>query len=119
VVSETGLFFAAGRDATESPRAAEEQAALRRVATLVARESAPDVVLAAVAREVGQVLGADATHVGRYDADGTVVSVAQWGRYPSVPTGSCLRIESAEGQGTVLTAGLPLSTRLPREPEDR
>jgi hypothetical protein len=24
------------------------------------------------------VLGVDATHLGRYDGDGTVVSVAQW-----------------------------------------
>ena len=47
---------------------AEEQAALRRVATLVARETAPDAVFAAVAREVGEVLGVDATHLGRFDA---------------------------------------------------
>ena len=45
---------------------------------------APDAVFAAVAREVGEVLGVDATHLGRYDADGTVVSVAQWGSYPGV-----------------------------------
>ena len=41
-------------------------------------------------REVGEVLGVDATHLGRYDADGTVVSVAQWGGYASVPLGSAL-----------------------------
>jgi signal transduction histidine kinase/putative methionine-R-sulfoxide reductase with GAF domain len=65
---------------------ADEQAALRRVATLVARETAPDAVFGAVVREVGELLAADAAHLGRYDADGTVVSVAQWGAY-GVPIG--------------------------------
>src|SRR5215218_1021805 len=37
---------------------AREQAALRRVATLVAREPSPDEVFTAVAREAGLVLGA-------------------------------------------------------------
>src|SRR5947208_15191910 len=53
---------------------ADEQAALRRVATLVARETSPDAVFAAVAREVGELVAADAAHLGRYEADGTVVS---------------------------------------------
>src|SRR6185436_20356813 len=69
VVPEEGLFYAAGRDVTESRRAAEEQAALRRVATLVARETPPEAVFAAVGREVGEVLGVDATHLGRFDTD--------------------------------------------------
>src|SRR4051812_19455675 len=67
VVPDEQHFYAAGRDVTDSRRAAEEQAALRRVATLVAQQAAPDVVLAAVGREVGEVLGVDATHLGRYD----------------------------------------------------
>ena len=107
VVAEEGLFYAAGRDVTESRRATEEQAALRRVATLVARETAPDAVFAAVAREVGEVLGVDATHLGRYDADGTVVSVAQWGLYPSVPTGSRFPLEGDNVSTRVLQTGRP------------
>jgi hypothetical protein len=39
-----------------------EQAALRRVATLVARGAPPDDVLASVAREIAQVMGVHATH---------------------------------------------------------
>src|SRR5919199_2929134 len=81
VVPEAGLFYAAGRDITEARRAAEEQAALRRVATLVAQEAPPDAVFAAVAREVGELLDVDATHLGRFEPDGAVVSVAQWGPY--------------------------------------
>ena len=68
---------------SELDRVLAEQAALRRVATLVARETPPEAIFAAVAREVGDVLGVDATHLGRFDPDGTVVSLAQWGRYPA------------------------------------
>jgi PAS domain S-box-containing protein len=107
VVPNAGLFFAAGRDLTESRRAAEEQAALRRVATLVARETATDVVLAAVGREVGEMLGVDATHLGRYDGDGTVVSVAQWGRYPGVPIGARFPLEGDSVSARVLRTGRP------------
>src|SRR5689334_11357129 len=84
VVPEENVFYAAGRDVTESRRAAEEQAAMRRVATLVARETSPEEVFASVGREVGEVLGVDATHMGRYAADGSVISVAQWGVYGTI-----------------------------------
>ena len=56
---------------------ATEQAALRRVATLVARAT-PAAVFAAVAEEVGRLLGADRTFLGRYGADETVTIVAAW-----------------------------------------
>jgi PAS domain S-box-containing protein len=107
VVPEEGLFYAAGRDVTASRRAAEEQAALRRVATLVARETAPDAVLAAVGREVGEVLAVDATHVGRYDADGTVVSVAQWGSSAGVEVGARFPLEGDSVSARVLRTGRP------------
>jgi PAS domain S-box-containing protein len=107
VVPEEGLFYAAGRDVTESHRAAEEQAALRRVATLVARETAPEEVFATVGREVGEVLQVDATHIGRYEADGTVVSVAQWGRYPGVPIGARFPLEGDSVSARVLRTGRP------------
>jgi hypothetical protein len=41
-------------------------------------------VFAAVAREVAEVLDVDATHLGRFDPDGTVVSVGQWGGHANV-----------------------------------
>jgi signal transduction histidine kinase len=92
---------------TEDRRAAEEQAALRRVATLVARETPPDAVLAAVAREVGEVLGVDATHLGRFDPDGTVVSVAQWGSHAGVPIGARFTLEGDSVSARVLHSGRP------------
>ena len=57
---------------------AEEQAALRRVATLVARAAAPEEVFAAVAAQVGQLPGCDITLLNRYDPDGAVTAVGVW-----------------------------------------
>ena len=60
---------------------AGEQAALRRVATLVADGAAPGAVFAAVAAEAGNVLPeADLTMVGRYDGDGGVEVADGWSR---------------------------------------
>ena len=53
-------------------RIADEQATLRRVATLVARGVRPDVVFAAVAEEVGALLGADTAAIVRFDPDAQV-----------------------------------------------
>ena len=55
-----------------------EQAALRRVATLVARGAPPEEVFAGVAEEVGRVLGADRASLARFDPDGTATVVASW-----------------------------------------
>ena len=82
-----GMAIASAHDRRGLRRLADEQAALRRVATLVAREAPPEEVFAAVGREVGRVLGVDATHLGRFDGD-TVVSMAQWGSYEGVPIGA-------------------------------
>ncbi len=60
-------------------RIADEQAALRRVATLVARGAAPDELFAAVTGEVGRLLGAHLAGMGRYGSDDTVSVVAAWG----------------------------------------
>jgi signal transduction histidine kinase len=57
---------------------ADEQAALRRVATLVAGAAPPGEVFAAVTAEVGRVLSADFTTMSRYDAGGAITIVGQW-----------------------------------------
>jgi signal transduction histidine kinase len=101
----TAVSNAANR--AELDRVLAEQAALRRVATLVARETPPEEVFAAVAREVGEVLGVDATHLGRYDPDGTVVSVAQWGRHPGVPIDARFPLEGDSVSRRVLRGGRP------------
>ena len=63
-------------DRAHSGRLAEEQAALRRVATLVARGASPAEVFEAVAAEVARLLGSDFSLVGRYEADATLTHVA-------------------------------------------
>jgi GAF domain-containing protein len=59
-------------------RLAAEQAALRRVATLVARGAPPEEVFAAVTDEVGQLLPVSSAAMGRYDPDGMFTTVAAW-----------------------------------------
>ena len=66
-------------------RIAGEQAALRRVATLVAREAPPEEVLAAVTEEAGRLLDAAATVLARYDPDGTETTVGVWSATGTLP----------------------------------
>jgi predicted ATPase/signal transduction histidine kinase len=68
---------------------AEEQAALRRVATLVAQGAAPEQVFAAVTEEMARLLPVDLGSMARYDPDGTLTYVASWGKAVDyVPVGS-------------------------------
>jgi signal transduction histidine kinase len=64
----------------EVHRVAEEQAALRRVATLVARAVPPPAVFGAVASETGRLLGAEAIHVAQFEPDGTVTVAGSWAK---------------------------------------
>jgi signal transduction histidine kinase/HAMP domain-containing protein len=68
-------------------RMTQEQSALRRVATLVARALQPPVVFEAVTREVGLLCDADLARMERYEPDGTVTGVAVWSRLPGQPVG--------------------------------
>jgi signal transduction histidine kinase len=70
------------REALEAARLSQEQSALRRVATLVARAGPPSVVFEAVIREVGLLCEADLARMERYEEDGTVTGVAAWSRVP-------------------------------------
>ncbi len=79
------MVIATVRDISERLVIADEQAGLRRVATLVARGALPEEVFAAVTAEVGQVLGVDFTAMSRYDQDGARTVVAAWSRSGSAP----------------------------------
>ena len=95
----------------ELGRLADEQAALRRVATLVARGAPPDEVFASVAQEVGRLLGADAAHVLRYEHDGTATLVAGWSREgdPQL-VGTRYTIEDGTSSALMLGTGRPTRT---------
>jgi signal transduction histidine kinase/putative methionine-R-sulfoxide reductase with GAF domain len=67
---------------TEIERLAGEQAALRRVATLVARGADTGEVFAAVAREVAEVMHLPVAAVQRYEDDETTTVTAAWSDRP-------------------------------------
>jgi signal transduction histidine kinase len=89
-------------------RLVEEQAALRRVATLVARGAPPEDVVAAVVEEVGQLLPVDLVGMGRYDPDGSQTIVASWGlAVERFPVGSRLPLGGQNLATIVLDTGRP------------
>jgi signal transduction histidine kinase len=69
----------------ELHRLADEQAALRRVATLVAERASPAEVFAAVAREVADQLDLPLVEMCRYRADGMGEVVGAAGDHPFQP----------------------------------
>src|SRR4029077_14270306 len=76
---------------------ADEQAALRRVATLVARDAPPAEVFQAVVTEIGQLIPeANAAALSRYETDVTLTLIGKW----SQPEGYV-----AVGERYPLTAG--------------
>jgi signal transduction histidine kinase/ketosteroid isomerase-like protein len=73
----------------EAAVVAEEQAALRRVATLVARGVSQDELFAAVTQEAGWLVAADTTSLMRFEPDDTITLVAAWSaRHADLPIGA-------------------------------
>src|SRR5215217_7657607 len=72
----------------------DEECALRRVATLVAREHAPEKVLIVVAEEVARHLGADAALIARYEGRERATVVADWSApgFAPIPVGSQIEL---------------------------
>ncbi|HEX7144175.1 MAG TPA: GAF domain-containing sensor histidine kinase [Gaiellaceae bacterium] len=95
----------------ESRGLAEEQAALRRVATLVARGVPPTEIFAAVAEEIGRLISIDGTRILRYEADGTATVIAGWSESVEVPpeleVGARLALEGASVSTLVFRTGRP------------
>jgi len=102
-----------GRDPPDQARLgqlAEEQAALRRVATLVARATAPEEVFAAVAEEVGRLLAVDFAILVRYDPRDTLEIVGTWTRTGApapTPVGGRLPLGGRNVTTVVYRTGLP------------
>ncbi|GAA0522867.1 hypothetical protein Ade02nite_82430 [Paractinoplanes deccanensis] len=103
----------ATRRAVESERArgdlAGEQAALRRVATLVAAQAKPAEVFTAIADELAGLIGAEGTFVARHDDDGVTV-VATYGLLShDMPMGRRLELGPASVlMTTAIEAGEPI-----------
>jgi signal transduction histidine kinase len=103
-------------DLTRLRQLAEEQAALRRVATLVAGGAQPAEVFSAVADELGRLIGAEATFVSRVDhppgergeIEGYLTVVGSYGRVSGqVPVGFRLKLLPGMVQAAALRTGLP------------
>jgi signal transduction histidine kinase len=88
---------------------AEEQAALRRVATLVARGEPPEAVFAAVLEEVGRLLRVDLASMCRYEPDRTVTYIATWGTAGRrFPVGTRLSLEGDNLDALVFETSRPV-----------
>ena len=90
---------------TQLARLADEQAALRRVAALVARGTAPQEVFAAVAAEARRLFLVDVANMCRYEADGMATIVASAGDRSAV--GRRIKLEGNDAATLVQQTGRP------------
>ena len=88
---------------------ADEQAALRRVATLVASERDPQEIFSAVAEEVGRLLGAHSANMIRYEPGNQATVVGGWSRKgtPAVEVGPRVPMDGDTASVRVLRSGRP------------
>jgi signal transduction histidine kinase len=92
----------------ELRRVADEQAALRRVATLVAQGVPSGAVFDAVTEEVGRLLPADVTLLCRYDPDGYITRIGEWNRTPEpIPRVGRARLGGRNVASLVFETGRP------------
>jgi PAS domain S-box-containing protein len=130
VAAEGGLLYAAARDVTDRRREqerlreaqqmivasrdelsvlAEQQAALRRVATLVACGVPPSVVFSAVAEELARCLGVYYASLWRYEPDGAAIALAAHNDpgLTTMPVGERISLESESVAAIVFHSGRP------------
>ncbi len=89
-------------------RLADEQAALRRVATFVAQGAEPRAVFDAVCAETGRLLDATTVNLAHFDPEGINVTIAGWSlREVHVPTGTRLPLDGDSVNVRVRDTGAP------------
>jgi len=84
---------------------ADEQAALRRVATLVARGAPPEEILAAVTEEAAGLLDAHHASMSRFEPDGATKVAAAWGN--TLPIGTRVGFGGRNVNTQVFETGRP------------
>jgi signal transduction histidine kinase len=88
-------------------RLADEQAALRRVATLVAEAVPPPELFEAIVREAGRLFAVDAMHMGRFE-EGAAICVAGWAREGEhLPVGTTVDLDGKNVASLVFQTGRP------------
>ena len=105
--TQTGVALANSEAAQRG--LAGEQAALRRVATLVASGGAPSRVFGQVTKEVARLLGMPGASVMRYDGARTATVVGGWSEDGTLalPLGSTFDLDGETTVGKVLRTGIP------------
>jgi PAS domain S-box-containing protein len=110
------LFCGYLRDVTERKEAeralqrlANEQAALRRVATAVAAEVDQHRLFSIITEEVGRLFDAQRAAIMRYDGDGTATAVGTWSGDPAhyLTPGTNFVLDGETGTGRVAQTGRP------------
>ena len=110
------LFCGYLRDVTERKvaeralhRLADEQAALRRVATAVAAEVDQQRLFSILTEEVGRLFDAQRAAIMRYDGDGTATAVGTWSGDPAhyLTPGTNFILDGETGTGRVARTGRP------------
>jgi GAF domain-containing protein len=87
-------------------RLADAQAALQRVATLVADQAPPSIIFANVAEEVAHSVAADRCTIGRYEDDDAMTAVAYWSdAEPKLPAGTRVDVRKDEVVAAVRESG--------------
>lgn len=98
-------------DRRQLRRFVEEQGALRRIATLIARGISPAEIFAAVAGELGRIQGVEHTVVNRFDPTRIATSVGHWSApgAPDIlpPAGGRWPLEGNSAAAVVLRTGRP------------
>ena len=109
LLGELAAHAARRAEAAERARGeiADEQAALRRVATFVARGAAAHELFAAVAAEAGVLLDVDGIRIARYEGYRELVHVAEWSKpgYDPQPAYERARLEGTSVSAEVLRTG--------------
>jgi PAS domain S-box-containing protein len=106
-VPQERVMYGVGRDVTDRRRSQSEQAALQRIATLVAQEVPQADVFGAIAEEIGRLLGTEEVRMLRFDADESAVVVGGSGRLETFPLGSRLKLDGDSVALRVLRTGRP------------
>jgi PAS domain S-box-containing protein len=103
------IVLVSGVDVTERKRMLDEQAALRRVATLVAQGTPAAELLSAVTHEVARLFDGDASHLIRYEDDRAMTYVGGWKNRgdDAFPTGTFVELDGDSAAIRVLRTGEP------------
>jgi PAS domain S-box-containing protein len=109
IVEGGHIVLVSGVDVTERRRMLDEQAALRRVATLVAEGTPADELLTAVTQEVAQLFQGEAAQLVRYESERTMTVVGGWRDSGdlSFPIGTVIELAGDSAAVRVLRTGAP------------